>query len=237
MLDHEFLKEQAEYYANLPILDPTITASVHLENVDDELFWNAQLQREHSGKYNFIYHSKAHRGDKYDSKGCEQCLRYREFLSPSFFVCIDSDMRRFSEESNIDAEHYIAQTYTYSWENHCCEAQNLNQRFVLISKDFDFHKFLLELSNIVYLPILYLIYYKERDNQKWNVNKFEKCVPIQVRRTDLAHNGESILLFVKSSFEEALSKILIKDSELKCLKDRMQKFDLTPSRGRYSNVS
>lgn len=50
MLDHEFLKEQAEYYANLPILDPTITASVHLENVDDELFWNAQLQREHSGK-------------------------------------------------------------------------------------------------------------------------------------------------------------------------------------------
>lgn len=139
-------------------------------------------------------------------------------------------MRRFSEESNIDAEHYIAQTYTYSWENHCCEAKNLNQRFVLISKDFDFHKFLLELSNIVYLPILYLIYYKERDNQKWNVNKFKKCVPIQVQRTDLAHNGESILLFVKSSFEEALSKILIKDSELKCLKDRMQKFDLTPSR-------
>lgn len=230
MLDLELLKEQAEYYANVPILDPEIIASVHLENADDELFWDAQLQREHSGKYNFIYHSKAHRSDEYDSNGCEQCLRYRDFLSPQFFICIDSDMRHFSLESDVDAKHYIAQTYTYSWENHCCEVQNLNQRFAHVNKDFDFHKFLLDLSQIVYLPVLYLLYYKDRDNQIWNIKKFKKCIPTQVPRKDLANNGENILLFIKNEFEKALKKIQIKESELKCLKDCMEKLGLTPTK-------
>ena len=45
---------QAEYFANIPILDKTYRASVHLENEKDEMFWDTMLQECRPGKYNYI---------------------------------------------------------------------------------------------------------------------------------------------------------------------------------------
>jgi hypothetical protein len=49
------------------------------------------LQSRKPGRYYFITQSRSPKG--FDTKGCEQCLKYRPYLSKQFFICIDSDMR------------------------------------------------------------------------------------------------------------------------------------------------
>ncbi len=34
------IEAQAEYFANIPIIDRTYRASVHLESEEDEIFWH-----------------------------------------------------------------------------------------------------------------------------------------------------------------------------------------------------
>ena len=109
-------KEQAQYFANVPFMEKGVVASVHLEDSDDKDFWNAMLQSRKPGRYYFITQSRSPKG--FDTKGCEQCLKYRPYLSKHFFICIDSDMRYLLQETGLDAANYICQTYTYSWENH-----------------------------------------------------------------------------------------------------------------------
>ena len=211
MLDQEFLFEQAEYYANIRFSEPDILASVHLENSDDIMFWNAQLQRVRPGRYNYVCHSKAHRDDIKDTSGREQCLRYVKFLSPYFFVCVDSDMHLLCGELNIDASHYVAQTYTYSWENHCCESKNLKKRMTNVSGTFDIEVFLAELSRVIYEPLRYLMYYSVADNKVWNIGKFRKCIPHQAKRSDLIDNGEKLINEISENFDKALAEITLPD--------------------------
>lgn len=71
--------EQLAYdYAGQAVLG-RYRASVHLENKDDEWFWNNMLQKYRPGKYNFIYYSRNHKGA--DTAGCTQCMAFRDYLS------------------------------------------------------------------------------------------------------------------------------------------------------------
>ena len=87
------------------------------------MFWDTMLQECRPGKYNYIYFSKSELGN--DSKGCKQCLKYKIIFPVNFFICIDSDLRHLSREQGIDSAHFILQTYSYSWENHYCYAEKL----------------------------------------------------------------------------------------------------------------
>lgn len=49
------IEAQARHFQSIPSLDPTIVASVHLEDSDDDLFWDAMLQDVKPGK---LYISK-----------------------------------------------------------------------------------------------------------------------------------------------------------------------------------
>lgn len=95
------------------------TAAVHIENKNDEVFWWKVLHDAYpQGKFRFISGSRSIGGNM--TSGCTQCLQYRDFLDRHFWIAIDSDYRYLSEEPNIDAKHFILQTYTYSFENHFC---------------------------------------------------------------------------------------------------------------------
>ena len=83
------LQIQAEYYSNIPILDRSFRSTVHLEDKQDEYFWDILLQKYRPGKYYYVYHSKRSN----IPGGCKECLKYKEFLSNRFFICIDSDLR------------------------------------------------------------------------------------------------------------------------------------------------
>ncbi|MCR4769029.1 MAG: DUF4435 domain-containing protein [Bacteroidaceae bacterium] len=203
------IEEQARYYQNLPLHNRNIKAVVHLEDAEDILFWNNQLQKALPATYHFITYSKNNKGN--DVHGCEQCLRYRPYLTNNFFICIDSDLRQLKGENGLTADNHIAQTYAYSWENHFCEAQHLQKRFVELvpDSDFDFRTFLQNLSDVVYKPLLHLVHYSQCPelNQQWNITKFNACLPLQLTRKELADNGSVYIEHVKQLFEDALKKL------------------------------
>ena len=120
-------------------------------------------------------------------------------------------MRQLKGEVGLTADNYIAQTYAYSWENHFCEAEHLQNRFAeLVPKaEFDFNDFLQELSKVVYEPLLYLVHYSQSSelNQQWNITKFNACLPLQPKREELADNGSYYIELVKRLFEDALRNL------------------------------
>ena len=73
------IEDQAKYYNNLPLRDRSIKAVVHLEDSDDILFWDNQLQNAFPATYHYITYSKNNNGT--DTRGCEQCLRYKPYLT------------------------------------------------------------------------------------------------------------------------------------------------------------
>jgi len=200
------IEEQARYYRNLPLRDRNIKAVVHLEDSEDILFWNHQLQKALPAKYLFLPYSKNDKGN--DTRGCEQCLRYRHYLTKRFFICIDSDLRQLKGEDGLSATNYIAQTYTYSWENHFCEAVHLQARYSELVPDsgFDFRIFLQKLSAVVYTPLLYLVHYSKDSelNKQWNVSKFNTCLPLQPKREDLANDGNAYVEKAAKLFNNSL---------------------------------
>lgn len=55
-------QEQARFFANVPLMQSGVVASVHLEDGDDKGFWNAMLQTRRPGRYYFITHSRSPKG-------------------------------------------------------------------------------------------------------------------------------------------------------------------------------
>lgn len=221
-------QEQARYFANVPLMQGGVVASVHLEGGDDKGFWNAMLQTRHPGQYYFITHSRSPQG--YDTKGCEQCLKYRSYLSKRFFICIDSDMRYLLQEPNLDAANYICQTYTYSWENHYCEASALQQRFGKQCPDkaatFDFSTFLSELSKALYKPLLLLLYCLKNDKPDFNLRVFSACLPNQCKRIELADNGKTLIEKITKNFEQHLNSQFAKSIDFDAESSYCQTFDV-----------
>ena len=200
-------QEQARFFANVPLMQSGVVASVHLEDGDDKCFWNSMLQARHPGHYYFITHSRSPKG--FDTKGCEQCLKYRPYLSNRFFICIDSDMRYLLQEPNLDTSNYVCQTYTYSWENHYCEASALQRRFEKQCPDkaatFDFSIFLTELSKVLYKPLLLLLYCLKNDKPDFNLHMFSACLPNQCKRVEFADNGKSLIERITKNFDQHLN--------------------------------
>lgn len=200
-------QEQAQFFANVPLMQNDVVASVHLEDGDDKNFWNVMLQSRTPGLYYFITQSRSPKG--FDTKGCEQCLKYLPYLSKRLFICIDSDMRYMLQEQGLDANHFVCQTYTYSWENHYCEASALKQRFESQCPEkaerFDFSAFLSELSKIVYKPLLLLLYCLKKDKSDFNLRIFSACLPNQCKRIELADNGKALIKRIAKNFEPYLN--------------------------------
>lgn len=202
------IEDQANYYKNLHLRDRSIKAVVHLEDKEDETFWNTQLQNVAPGHYHFVSHSRNEKGS--DTKGCEQCLRYRPYINNQFFICIDSDLRLLRKEEGLTSDNYIAQTYTYSWENHLCAAQQLQQRFkdLVPDSEFDFVIFLNELSRVIYGPLQLLVECKTSElNKVWNIGEFNKCIRLQPKRQDLDNNGCDYIRQTEARFATTLSSL------------------------------
>lgn len=199
-------KLQATYFANVLTHQTNAIACVHLEDSEDKPFWNTLLQSHRPGLYYYITYSRSKNGN--NTSGCEQCLKFRPYLSKRFFICIDSDMRYLLQESYLDATHFVCQTYTYSWENHYCEANALQQRFESLCPDkaieFDFTVFLSALTKVVYKPLLLLLYCLKHDKVDFNLRMFRACIPHQCLRKELAENGKSLIDRISKNFNQYL---------------------------------
>lgn len=141
-------------------------AAVHVENKDDIFFWSSILKHfRPNDRFHFIAGSRNEYG--HETNGVTQCLKYADYLNNDFFICIDSDYRYLMRERKINVKHYILQTYTYSFENHHCFADGLDDVCARVTHSrndvFNFRRFLKEYSNIIYELFIWHLYFLNSD--------------------------------------------------------------------------
>lgn len=216
----------AQYYTNISILK-RCKASIHLENKSDELFWKAIFSEYFpTESFNYIYYSKSVEGN--DTTGCEQCLKYRPYLNKTFLICIDSDYRYILQEPDLNIEHFIFQTYTYSFENHICHSQGLNYICKLscnFDNDiYDFNKFFNKYSSIIYdLFIWHIVLFQ---NNPLYFNKDEFCKIINLKDIDYDIQNQS-----KGLLDELRLRV---NTKIELLEKAHSKFDLDAEKSKYS---
>lgn len=194
---HNFYKLAAKRFkAELKLYGAT--AAVHLENKSDEHFWKHVLRVAYPDKkFRFITASRSMGGNV--TCGCTQCLHYKDFLDKQFWIAIDSDYRYLNQQPEIDANHYILQTYTYSFENHYCFAENVN-RAELEScgrLKIDFTRFLKEYSYIVYPLLVWQLYLQGVSPEAFPQRVFHRLLTLTVGAKATENNGAAILQQLK----------------------------------------
>lgn len=148
-------------------------ASIHVENKDDIIFWEHILHKLlPNEKFHFISGSRNEYGN--ETSGVTQCLKYFNYLSPSFIICIDSDYRYLTGVKKLKAKNFVLQTYTYSFENHHCFAGGLEDfccRLTNIrSCPFNFNLFWKRYSNALYKLFIWHLYFISHD-----IDIFPQC--------------------------------------------------------------
>lgn len=170
-------------------------AAVHVENKDDIFFWSAVLKHfRPNDRFHFVAGSRNEFG--HETSGVTQCLKYFNYLNPNFFICIDSDYRYLMYEKRIDVNHYVLQTYTYSFENHHCFAGGLDDvcsRVTHLKNNvFDFRRFLREFSVIVYDLFIWHLYFLNSDPARFTKYEFNSYITLNVCKPNpLTHNNAS----------------------------------------------
>ena len=177
------------------------TAVIHIENRNDEVFWGKVLHHVYpEGKFHFIAASRSVNGNL--TAGCTQALKYREFLDSRFWIAIDSDYRYLSGEANLDARHFILQTYTYSFENHFCYAacaqRALNDACGGIATGFDFGAFLDAYSRAVYPLFVWLLYLDATAPGVFPHNVFHRLLSLPIGGRSLENNGASVIQVLRA---------------------------------------
>ena len=197
---------QARHYSNLSLIKRDVRSVVHLEDAEDETFWDQILQRVRPGKYHYVPYSKSENGNI--AKGCGQCLKFRPYLNSRFFVCIDSDLRYLMKEQDLDAAHYVIQTYTYSWENHYCQENSL-QTSIAEHADgfgFNFSVFFSNLSHAIYEPLLLLLYCKRVGCDLLNERSFNSLLKKQCTAAEVQNDGMGYVQYIIQAFATFLLK-------------------------------
>ena len=168
-------------------------AAIHVEDKDDIVFWSNILGHFRPGdRFHFIAGSRNENG--HETKGVTQCLKYLRYLGPKFLICIDSDYRCLLRERNIDVRHFVLQTYTYSFENHHCFANGLDdicRRITTLPNNvFDFKQYLSSYSQIVYELFLWHIHFLLAAPKRFPASEFNELVSLSgQRRPDIRNNG------------------------------------------------
>lgn len=173
-------------------------AAVHVENKDDVAFWGTVLKHfRPDDKFHFLAGSRNEFGR--ETYGVTQCLKYFDFLSPNFFICIDSDYRYLLREKKMDARHFVLQTYTYSFENHHCFADGLDDvcsRVTHVENTvFDFRRFLKRYSNILYELFIWHLYFQNAEPTLFSQAEFDDYIGLSSskRRPLMCGHGEPVL--------------------------------------------
>lgn len=211
-------------------------AAVHVENKDDIAFWNRILNHfRPQDKFHFIAGSRNEFG--HETSGVTQCLKYFDYLSPHFFICIDSDYRYLLCERRINVKHCVLQTYTYSFENHHCYAEGLDEvclRVTNLDNDlFDFRRFLKEFSNILYPLFIWHLYFQNADPIRFSQFEFDSYVVLPNSRMFplVQDNGARALDELRKRVECKINALGRKypAADLDKVKEKYLKLGVTPN--------
>lgn len=211
-------------------------AAVHVENKDDIVFWSNVLRHFLPDvRFHFIAGSRNEFG--HETSGVTQCLKYYDYLSTDFFICIDSDYRYLLHERGIDAEHFVLQTYTYSFENHHCFADGLDDVCCRVTHRpntvFDFQKFLAEYSRILYDLFIWHLYFLGADSTFFPKYEFNKFLNVHFHRfrSVTVDNGALVLEELRMRVERRTGYLGRKypKADLEEVKKKYEKLGLQPA--------
>lgn len=194
---HEFYKLAAKRFKAEAKLYG-YAAAIHLENKNDEIFWSKILKHAYPDKkFRFIASSRNISGNT--TCGCTQCLQYKDFLSERFWIAIDSDYRYLNQQEDIDANHFILQTYTYSFENHFCFSDNVNRAEMMACgiQKIDFQRFLTDYSRIIYPLMVWQLYLQSVSPEAFPQRVFHRLLNLTLGHKATENNGASVLLQLK----------------------------------------
>ena len=194
----------ARYYTNLTILK-RCKAVIHFEDKSDEIFWKVFFNKCFPDKtFLFLLYSKNPEGNK--TTGCEQCLKFKHFLNKSFLICIDSDYRYLLQEPDINIRHFIFQTYTYSFENHICFSNGLDDICKLSAKFdnsiYDFNAFFKKYSIIIYDLFIWHIALYKKNPKLFNINEF--CSIINLGDINKDIYNQTVLFELKEKVDKKI---------------------------------
>lgn len=206
-------------------------AAVHVENKDDIVFWSTVLKHfRPDDRFHFIAGSRNEFG--HETSGVTQCLKYYRSLGPDFFICIDSDYRYLLHERGIDAGHYVLQTYTYSFENHHCFAEGLDEVCSRVThvpnRIFNFRWFLREYSRIIYGLFIWHLYFLNSDPSRFTKFEFNKFINLNAIRPQVS---------VKDNGSRALEELQMKvERKINYLNRHYARADLQQVRNKYEKM-
>lgn len=202
-------KSLANYYRNISIMKRQ-KASVHLEAKEDELFWERIFKYYFpDDNFRFITYSKSHHGNS--TTGSAQCLAYKDYLSKEFIICIDSDYKYIYEEPEIDIQHYIFQTYTYSFENHLCYSKGLSdvckKSTGYENNYFNFELFFKQYSCIVYELFVWHITLYKNNFKTFSIKEFWDVITIKKDLNDIQHQSKKYFSILEKKVRNKIIKL------------------------------
>ena len=200
-MNAERRREIAREYKNYHLLNRHIKAVIRLEDKEDENFWRPLLEREGQSQYHFVSGTR----DQSNPTGSEECLEYIEYVDQHFWIAVDSDLRHLQGKNSHKEKLIPLQTYTYSWENHRCIAEHLQEQWKSTQKkvnwskqppDFDFTIFLSHLSPLLFHPLALMV--EERIGPKI----FGNCLDQQYNSPKWVNNpGQELLEKIRKEIE------------------------------------
>jgi hypothetical protein len=221
-------RNQATYYEGLCTFLKK-DCIVHLEDKEDEYFWSLIFNKViPEKKIKFLYSSVNEKGNP--TTGVGHCLLYRPYLSRIFFICIDSDYRYLTQEVGINIQHFVFQTYTYSFENHFCYPDGLNDVCLnscnYPNTIFDFQKFSTDYSSIIYELFVCHLYFVKHDISQFDKPEFFKIINFCQSNIEYT-NAEKILDELQHRVANKLPvRKLISDIDFNALKRELMQLGL-----------
>ena len=206
-------------------------AAVHVGNKDDIVFWSMVLKHfKPEEKFHFIAGSRNEYGR--ETYGVTQCLKYYNYLSPSFFICIDSDYRYLLQNQKMNARNFVLQTYTYSFENHHCFIDGLDnvcsRATHMENTVFDFRRFLTRFSRILYELFIWHLYFQNTQPALFSQADFDNYIVLpNSRYCPLIRGGGMPVL---DDLQERVSH------RLDTLRRKYPQINLNRTKGRYRKL-
>jgi len=198
----DFVEEQIEDLR----LETDADFVLFVEDKEDEIFWETVLKHQKFRLKPKINAFGVSKNDKITT-GKDIILKYQPFCSEfpkKVLIAIDSDYDYLLDRGDFNIQNHILQTYTYSIENYFCYAPSLENLCIGGTQSnkqavFDFEKFLVEYSKIIYPLFIISLLFEQ------NKTQFSKTTFYSI--SDFCDDG--FIDFKKIKIEDIFSKLSI----------------------------
>lgn len=193
----------SDYISTYNGMAPTGAPEVLIAYVEDTLdvpFWSKILKEHESNNLKININTIENL-----QRGKQSCLdKILQNTGDSLIACVDSDFDYLLQNENIINNNYVFHTYLYSIENFKCQSTSLKQLCIEItlnsSVDFDFDKFLVEYSVVIYELLIAQLWVKNALMQSsYEFASF--CEDVSLMTFDLNDKGANSLIQLQQTKE------------------------------------